>query len=63
MVKHTQTVRQQITDELFELVWPFCGIAAQRVKVVWLSVDLTKRSSYFQLYVPYDFYVTWLKLK
>ena len=26
MVKHTQTIRQQFTDELFEYVWPFCEI-------------------------------------
>ena len=26
MVKHTQTIRRQIADELFECVWPFCGI-------------------------------------
>ena len=28
MVKHTQTIRKQIADELFEYVWPFCGIGA-----------------------------------
>ena len=30
MVKHTQTIRRQIVDEfeLFEYVWPFCGIGA-----------------------------------
>ena len=28
MVKHTQTIRRQIPDELFECVWPFCGIGA-----------------------------------
>ena len=28
MVKHTQTIRRQIDDELFECVWPFCGVAA-----------------------------------
>ena len=27
MVKHTQTIRRQIADELFECVWPFCGVA------------------------------------
>ena len=26
MVKHTQTIRRQIIGELFECVWPFCGI-------------------------------------
>ena len=24
MVKHTQTIRREIADELFECVWPFC---------------------------------------
>ena len=28
MVKHTETIRGQIADELFEFVWPFCGIVA-----------------------------------
>ena len=28
MVKHTETIRQQIADELFEYVWPFCGVGA-----------------------------------
>ena len=32
MVKHTQTIRRQIGDELFECVWPFYGIGALRVK-------------------------------
>ena len=31
MVKHTQTIRRQIPDELFECVWPFCGIGAEGV--------------------------------
>ena len=31
MVKHSQTIRRQIADELFECVWPFCGIGAERV--------------------------------
>ena len=26
MVKHTQTIRRQIANELFECVWQFCGI-------------------------------------
>ena len=30
MVKWTQTI--QIADELFECVWPFCGVGAERVK-------------------------------
>ena len=32
MVKHTQTIRREIADELFGRVLPFCGIRAQRVK-------------------------------
>ena len=32
MVKYTQAIRRQIADELFECVWPFCGIGAERVK-------------------------------
>ena len=31
MVKHTQTIRRQIPDELFECVWPFCEIGAEGV--------------------------------
>ena len=31
MVKHTQTIRRQIDDELFECVWPFCEIGSKRV--------------------------------
>ena len=26
MVKHTQKIRQQLDDELFECVWSFCEI-------------------------------------
>ena len=26
IVKHTQTIRRQITDKLFECVWSFCGV-------------------------------------
>ena len=28
MVKHTQAIRGQFTDELFECVWPFCDTGA-----------------------------------
>ena len=31
MVKHTQTIRRQFGDELFERVWLFCEIGTQRV--------------------------------
>ena len=33
MAKHTQTICRQFADELFECVWPFCGIGAWRVKI------------------------------
>ena len=26
MVKHAQTICREIGDELFEFVWPFCGV-------------------------------------
>ena len=32
MFKHSQTIRRQFSDELFECVWPFCEIGAERVK-------------------------------
>ena len=28
MVKHTQTIRRPLDDELLECVWPFCEIGA-----------------------------------
>ena len=28
MVKHTETLRRQFANELFECVWPFYGIGA-----------------------------------
>ena len=28
MAKQTQTIRRQFADELFQCVWPFCGIGA-----------------------------------
>ena len=34
MVKHTQTFCWQIAGELFECVWPFCGIGAYRVNSI-----------------------------
>ena len=34
MLKHTQTIRRQIADKLFECVWPFFGIGAKSVKLI-----------------------------
>ena len=31
MVKHTQIICRQIADELFELIWPFCGVGDYKV--------------------------------
>ena len=31
MVKHTQTIRWQFADELFECVRPFCVVSTERV--------------------------------
>ena len=31
MVKHTQTICRRIADELFELVWPFVGLALKEL--------------------------------
>ena len=38
MVKHTQIVRQQIADELFECVLPFWEIDAKGVKELFLGL-------------------------
>ena len=32
VAKHNPTIRWQFADELFECVWPFCGIGTYRVK-------------------------------
>ena len=33
MVKHTHTIHRQTAGELFECVWPFCWVGAERVKI------------------------------
>ena len=47
MVKHTQTIRRQISDELFESVWPFCEIDAKRVKYVYVLQSEAAVQNYF----------------
>ena len=37
IVKHTQTIRRQIADELFECVWQFCEIRAKMVNDLFLQ--------------------------
>ena len=34
MAKHTQTIRPQIGDKLYECVWPFCEVGAKRFKQI-----------------------------
>ena len=33
-VKHTQTIRRKIAEDLFEWISPFCVVAAYRVKKI-----------------------------
>ena len=40
MVKHTQTICRQIVDELFEYVWPFCGVGSSRATKLRLAYHL-----------------------
>ena len=51
MVKHNQTIGRQITDELFECVWPFCKLALKRLKTHWNIYGLwrSKPSSIIKL--------------
>ena len=37
MFKQTQKILPEIADELFECVWPFCGVGALRVKISKIS--------------------------
>ena len=41
MVKHTQTIGRQIVNELFECVWPFCGLALKELTFIYGIPDLT----------------------
>ena len=52
MVKHTQTIRRQIADELFECVWPFCEIGAKRVNGQGCYKDEKKLCT-----IPYYYYL------
>ena len=42
MAKHTQTIRQQIAEELFECVWPFCEIGAERFNSGSVTLSFTQ---------------------
>ena len=57
MVKHTQTIRRQIVDELFECVWPFSGVGAYRV-----ITDIFETNFIIFVYwkhAPFEFHTSW----
>ena len=37
IVKHTQTIRRPLVNHLFGCVWPFCGLALQKLKQLFFS--------------------------
>ena len=41
MIKHTQTIHRQFAKELLS-VWPFCGIGAQRVNAIDLTIVILR---------------------
>ena len=47
MVKHTQAIRRQIVDELFECVWRFCEIGAKRVKKRRVNIAKILRATFY----------------
>ena len=49
MVKHTQTIRRQFADELFECAWQFCGVGADRVKTTLTELYTDIPSAHFAL--------------
>ena len=59
MVKHTQTIRQQIADELFACVWPFCGevfccfqeVWNGNISQKWVNLDLVLINCFLALFV------------
>ena len=53
VVKHTQTIRRQIANELFEWVWPLCGVGANFDSFLTLRFSRKK-------YDPLEVYITWL---
>ena len=52
MFKHTQKIRRQKADELFECVWPLCGIGAERVKTKkTMNIELVPETVLYQLHI------------
>ena len=42
MVKHTQKNYRQTADELFECVWPFCGVGVFLINIILDAILKTK---------------------
>ena len=38
MLKHTQIIHRQFANELFEFIWPFCGVSVERVKKIGVRI-------------------------
>ena len=53
MVKHTQTIRWQFVDELFECVWSFYEIGAERVNLKFLQTNIHKTFSLAELFLEF----------
>ena len=55
MVKHTQRIRWQIGDELFECVWPFCEIGAKLVSFIAIMESQSYRAFMRNYHMSYLF--------
>ena len=54
MVKHNQTIRREIADELFEYVWLFYGIGTWRANFRLITIKRTFQTEVIQnLYLIY----------
>ena len=64
MIKHTQTIRRQIADELFECVCPFCEIGAKRVNdrynVICTSVIYADDITFYYEFVALSWVGFWI---
>ena len=50
MVKHTQTIRRQIADELCECVWPFCEMAFKELARFFDMRNQSKKSLALEIF-------------
>ena len=55
MVKHTQTIRRQFADELFECVWPFCEIGSKLVSFIAIMESQSYRAFMRNYHMNYLF--------